>query len=510
MHKDLDEVIEDNVNCDICIVGSGPAGLSLFSEFQNDNIKIIILESGKINPSSYHQNLNEGYSIGPRSLNLVSSRLRCFGGAGKLWAGVCRPMDNYDFEKNHFQYSGWPINYQNIVKYYKKASELFNLNYEIFSSEKYQKQTKLGSRFNEFTRKGALINGVTYQRVNTFDRDLTNKFQEKLFLSSNFHLITNATVTNMMQMKKGKISHLVATSQSGRTIEVSAKRFILCAGAIENARILLYSNLYKEVKNNPYIGSCFMSHPAFKEAGTLITDKDNPKCEYHEDDLRGDFGFEVNPVERKKNKILRHNIHLSEARNFEFTQKKENASSVIMKNLHILKNFTDKVSCKFLGGEIGSKYWNLDIAIEQEPRTDNFIKLSDNFDSLGKRKIEVFWDSVNNLEMRTVSEAVKTVGRESVLSGLGICEFSEPHVNKEIFKQDDAINHHIGTTRMAKSKDSGVVDLNLRCFGLDNLFITGSSVFPTSSIVNPTFTIVALSLRLGEYLKNDLQSHGIN
>jgi choline dehydrogenase-like flavoprotein len=114
----------------------------------------------------------------------------------------------------------------------------------------------------------------------------------------------------------------------------------------------------------------------------------------------------------------------------------------------------------------------------------------------------VFWDSISEKEMKTVLEAVKAVGRESALKKVGVVKASDDLISKEIFNQDDAINHHIGTTRMATSRSNGVVDSNLKCFDFDNLYIAGSSVFPTSSIVNPTFTIVALSLRLGEYLIN--------
>ena len=55
---------------------------------------------------------------------------------------------------------------------------------------------------------------------------------------------------------------------------------------------------------------------------------------------------------------------------------------------------------------------------------------------------------------------------------------------------------------MSDNPQTGVVDKNCKVFGLSNLYISSSSVFTTSSIVNPTYTIIALSLRLGEYLKN--------
>src|SRR3546814_7749521 len=56
--------------------------------------------------------------------------------------------------------------------------------------------------------------------------------------------------------------------------------------------------------------------------------------------------------------------------------------------------------------------------------------------------------------------------------------------------------HHIGTTRMAASPARGVVDADCRVHGNENLYIAGSSIFPTSGAVSPTYTIVALAIRL--------------
>ena len=131
----------------------------------------------------------------------------------------------------------------------------------------------------------------------------------------------------------------------------------------------------------------------------------------------------------------------------------------------------------------------------------NYIKLANAKDRHGKSKVEVFWSAVSSREMKTTLEAAKAVGREAMITNTGICKVSDELLSKEIFSQNDAINHHIGTTRMAVSSEFGVVDSNLKVFGLSNLFISGSSVFPTSSVVNPTYTIIALSLRLGEFIR---------
>jgi len=64
-------------------------------------------------------------------------------------------------------------------------------------------------------------------------------------------------------------------------------------------------------------------------------------------------------------------------------------------------------------------------------------------------------------------------------------------------------SHHIGTTRMSEHPRNGVVDANCKVHGVENLFIAGSSVFPTCGYANPTWSIVALALRLAEHLQQE-------
>jgi choline dehydrogenase-like flavoprotein len=66
-------------------------------------------------------------------------------------------------------------------------------------------------------------------------------------------------------------------------------------------------------------------------------------------------------------------------------------------------------------------------------------------------------------------------------------------------------NHHMGTTRMGDDPKSGVVDSNCCVHGIQNLYIAGSSVFPTAGSGVPTLSIVALSLRLADHLKGRME-----
>ena len=114
----------------------------------------------------------------------------------------------------------------------------------------------------------------------------------------------------------------------------------------------------------------------------------------------------------------------------------------------------------------------------------------------------MFWDNLSDIEKDTVVKSVKTMARELGVLGTGKIRFKKELLNGESYKFEDSINHHIGTTRMSDSPKTGVVDRNCKVFGLSNLYIASSSVFATSSVVNPTYTIIALSLRLGDHIKN--------
>jgi choline dehydrogenase-like flavoprotein len=74
--------------------------------------------------------------------------------------------------------------------------------------------------------------------------------------------------------------------------------------------------------------------------------------------------------------------------------------------------------------------------------------------------------------------------RELGLLAIGRIKFKDELLSGESYEFNDSINHHIGTTRMEDSSKTGVVDKNCKVFGISNLYVIGSSVFSTSSVVN--------------------------
>jgi choline dehydrogenase-like flavoprotein len=128
--------------------------------------------------------------------------------------------------------------------------------------------------------------------------------------------------------------------------------------------------------------------------------------------------------------------------------------------------------------------------------------LSNSLDQLSVPAVEVKWN-VGELEHRTVMCLVETLGAYFLKFGLGTIHINNYLDSIDYFAKVSAdFYHHAGTTRMSDTPSSGVVDKDCRVHGIENLYVNGSSVMPTSGAANPTFTIIALAIRLSGHLKN--------
>jgi len=126
----------------------------------------------------------------------------------------------------------------------------------------------------------------------------------------------------------------------------------------------------------------------------------------------------------------------------------------------------------------------------------------------GNRRVVIDWQ-LNELDKRTLRKSALQAG--SIMAGNDLGRIRLPQwlldpdpVPPGLSVDEVAGYHHMGTTRMADSPRRGVVDRNQRVFGIANLYVGGSSVFATSGHVNPTFTIVQMSLRLADHLDSSI------
>jgi choline dehydrogenase-like flavoprotein len=128
--------------------------------------------------------------------------------------------------------------------------------------------------------------------------------------------------------------------------------------------------------------------------------------------------------------------------------------------------------------------------------------LSSSLDQLRVPVAEVKWN-IGELEHRTVMCLVESLAAYFLKSGLGTVQINNQLDSIDYFARESTdFYHHSGTTRMSDTPSSGVVDKDCRVHGIENLYVNGSSVMPTSGAANPTFTIVTLAIRLSGHLKN--------
>jgi choline dehydrogenase-like flavoprotein len=523
MIDDIRQYDQDLIETDVLIVGSGPAGISLGLQFESTKHRVIILESGGRSPKPEYENLNTGKNTGPLFLDLSNSRKRCLGGASKIWAGVCRPLEAEDFQKRkQVPFSGWPISKKDLDPYYNDAAKLVGIDSSLLYQEGWNKDFEVAVNFPFDKRPNSNVKGKLFQQISTDKRDFGVKYEEKLENSKNIRVLLHGTLTDIKLSSTSEIvSEVEVSSLNNKKRTIRAKKIVLACGALENPRILLLANKsQKEGLGNSRgnVGRYFMSHPGFSSIAQIVK-QDDRSCLKKAKRYEEIFGMTVEFNEKLKNKksLIGHNFNFKNKgkKHFNLARKiKRRLSSGRLTfaevwdsylNMPYSSAFND-AACNMQGKEFFRQDWYGSVSIEQIPNPNSRLSLDNDVDSLGQKKISFHWDKISDLEKESVRKIVHTMGIELGRLGMGRVKYEENLIDGSAFEISDSINHQMGTTRMADSPKDGVVDKDCRVFGIKNLYIAGGSVFSTAGSVNPTFTIIALSLRLADHLKGALNS----
>lgn len=454
----------DQEEIDVCIIGAGPIGLSIASRLSNSNLNCIVLESGQEQIGDA-QSLTEGINAGLKYFPLDEVRTRAVGGTTHIWGGNSAPLQPIDFEKkDYIPYSGWPISYNEYSRYISDASSLLAL------SENWDQKHNLDEFIED--NESLFFDWKLYQYspsiVCSSDRCKGNFYTYNKAKIKN-DIIFDATVFDYKFDTTGQIVSVKAKSyDSSKVNNITAKIFILACGGIENARQLL---MIEKVKGNPLskhvmIGKCFMEHPHV-DIGKMTLSVPLPNDLTH-------FGFVLKEAIGAYRPFLKSNILIN-----------NKLSNV---NFQIIKRKKDNVILRGL--------------FEQAPNPNSRVELSDNKkDDLGQPLTKLNYD-LYDFEYKNYFKAAIFMARELGARGLARVKFTCVHP-KDFDKRKNFLgggHHHMGTTRMAASVKTGVVDKNCKVFGTENLYVAGASVFPTSGSVNPTMNAIALALRTADYI----------
>lgn len=466
-----------NLTYDIAIYGAGPAGISLALALSNAGLRIGLFEAGGIEPPpiDLEHHPYRGQSLG-RPYDVANTRLRYFGGTSNHWGGYCRPLDAYDFStRPYIPLSGWPIPRKELDPYFKSALGVCEVPTGGLGLEAFEHDFGYEGFFHQL-HPDFRVKNFLFSPPTRFGA----RYRQELEEAEDIECFLDATLVRLMVADNGLDRSLVKSSD-GSQFDVSAEYHILAMGAIENARTLLYSEI---ANSSDFVGRCFSDHLGHT-VGTALLDLDNR--------------YFLQSVS-KENQTLRIMPHLSLSDELMSEMKLPNAGIVINRSSSVpldiystgVKNQLDWLT------KTNTHKFRVLFRMENTPNPESRITLTNEMDIYGVPRIALNWQ-VNAFDFESVERLCAFLG-----STIGVVDGRFKNNYKLVKNKHQPGTygaHHLGTTRMSADPEYGVVDSTLCCHDVENLYVLGSSVFPTFGFANPTMTIVALSLRLASHLR---------
>ena len=541
---------------DLCIIGSGPAGATVANLFSDSDYKVCVLESGRYKPEKFADVLREVDDDG--ILIKSYSRERVVGGASTTWRGLSSPLDAIDFKKRDWvQYSGWPITLDELIPYYIEASRLFRFPYwEKFKDLGWVESDDINVpifNWRELEEKIFISP--------EFSQNYGKEFQD-IYNSQNIDIYTGCTVTHLDGCPEtGRVQKAITRSFNDKKIEFEAKIFVLACGGIENPRILLNSTFacsFGLGNDRDQVGRYFMNHPKNNYGVIQLNRSSNDLPRYFgflslKTGYAGHIGLRLKEAVQERQETLNSYVRFkpifgwSDRESIESLNYFSNRSKFLLKNFKQLKknkllalrdysetgDGSDLMNERKNAGKLFKMFGkialdlpavtqylyhrffddgcpkvtaiNLRNFMEMEPLPENRITLSHRTDAFGVLLPYVV-HRPSELDKRSMIAVHHVLAKELERVGWGKL-ISDLTSELDSWPIDLDASHHMGATRMGDDLTSSVVNRDCRLHFSPNVYVAGASTFPTSGNANPTFTIVALAVRLAEHLRIQLSNH---
>lgn len=523
--RDLDRGLD--VECDVAIAGAGAAGITIANYFLGGTQRVCLFESGGLGFEKATQSLYDVEDVGApnyptNTYPLQTARSRLFGGTTNFWGGMSRPLQAIDYQKRGWvPHSGWSIEKTALNSYYDQAHRICQLGPFTYRRDVWDSADAC-RRPLPFSESELTTKIYQYSPPTRFGE----AYKEELSRAENVSVFLHANVVNVeINQNASTVQRLHVRCLEGPQFTVRARYFILACGGIENARLLLLSDDVAPAgvgNQHGLVGRYFMDHPTVN-TGTLHLSKPRfPLYLYGHSEqkgtvVRGLLHLSVSLQKERQTLNWAASLDPGEKSGYasliSFYRKlvKGRLSEAISNHFpSVMTDFADVVTGlrrRLTGQSHYSPRTRLIYAkVEQAPNPESQVSLSSERDRLGLNKAKLNW-RLTAREKRTLRIANHVLDRQARQAGIGHVEPFEWMTSDDAAWPStlEAYGHHMGTTRMSELPKKGVVDPDCRVHGIDNLFIAGSSVFPTGGCVNPTLTIVALALRLAEHVADLLR-----
>jgi choline dehydrogenase-like flavoprotein len=532
---------QSQLDAKICIIDAGAAGIALACELDGSGFQVLLLEAGalQIDPAldSYYEGTASAAHPDTRQFRRI-----VFGGTTGIWGGRCVPFDPIDFERREYiANSGWPISYEEVARYYPRALEYCHAGTFDFSVA------------GSLTRPDATIEGfdggddILTDRIERYSlpTDFGKSYRAQIERSANVTALLRARCVKVSKSPgEDRIEYAEIIDAADRTRRVSAEIFVLAVGGVETPRLLFAADPNSVGLGNlsDRLGRYYACH--FENSiGRLVPHgarvafnfektKDHVYCrrklqfsapaqhrqrllntafrlhfpEYsdatHGSSVMSAIYLAKSQLIPEYRAILAHNAHAA------MPSPRTAHVRNVLADLPGLFGFAcqwlfkirlaqRKLPYTLVANADGS--FPLEFNCEQTPSESNRVTLGREVDVHGLPRVNIQWRIADD-DIEAAARGFHLL-RDSINQSAARLEFDEAELRPRLRHSVPLGGHHIGTARMASSSSQGVVDTNSAVFGLRNLYIASSAVFPTSSHANPTLTIVALALRLAAHLK---------
>jgi choline dehydrogenase-like flavoprotein len=496
---DLNEVEGDPVEgvADYCICGAGVAGIVLALELAKHS-NVILLEAGGTYLSGDSQDIYKGEIVGRPYFDLALTRLRYFGGSSNHWGGYCRPLDAHDFvPKSYVDFSGWPIRREHLDPYVERAREILDI-----AGERGVTSSPYDAAEAAIERAGSLQPFAFWWSTPT---RFGSKYEGAIRSNPNLTCVLNANVVDIgLVDDHDAVDFLEVRNYAGRSSRVRAKAFIVAAGGIENPRLLLNCNkqIPEGIGNGAgLVGRFFTEHPHHFVGAFLLEDRVKAQLEANWVGARAATRFFAPTVAlMEREQILNFGLRVIPSQTTFMRGFRSR-----LKDLVCSADWIASAAGSLRGEEVNCFDGALRIESESTPNPNSLIRLGSETDRFGMRRVVLDWQ-LSAIDIHTIRTAAVRFGEAFAQSGAGRVRVEEWILSDDAdlpSRGNDEVggNHHMCTTRMGTTPRDGVVDSDQRVFGIDNLYLAGSSVFATGGHANPTFTIVQMTLRLADHLR---------
>lgn len=510
-----------HLEADVIIIGAGAVGLTMGVELARSGARVLLLEAGGSSVTSESQAFfNSARAIGRPLEGLHLGRFRALGGSTTFWGGQLAALEPLIYRYRPWVADAvWPIGDADVAPYYGRLFSLLGMDQQIADDAEVWRRIRV------------LPPEVTPDLEYFFTRwvpeaNFARLFAAEIRRSQMLSVAVNAPVTALQTDASGRRVTQVEIRGAGKAVTVArAAAFVMAAGAIETPRLLLFNLANGQAapwSRNPWLGRGFMDHLECKAA--IVTPVDRRRFHNIFDNVVLD-GIKYQPKFKLSEQAQVSRRLLSISAQFTFNSSiSEHISNakIFFKgvlrgkfDLNILKYPAQLASLVRFSAPMIGRYLrdhrvynladrgiDLELSVEQRPIASSAVLLRSDRDALGMPMIDLDW-KVDGGEIETFASFTELVGEYLVRNGLASLEIAPGLLQRDASYLTNVRDtfHHIGTTRMSLDPESGVVDANLKVHGTDNLFVAGAGVYPTGGFQNPTFTAMALGIRLADTLR---------